>query len=76
MIKIKIILAGYLKNKYLFDTIERQYNKPVKINKVLKDVEISLSDVFLIKMGDSLIKEDCLIRKSCEVKLFPIIGGG
>ena len=76
MIKIKIILEGYLKNKYLVNTIERHYSKPTKINKILKDVEISLSDVFLIKTEDSLIKEDDLIRKSCEVKLFPIIGGG
>ena len=76
MIKIKINLAGYFKNKYLLETIERHYSKPERINMILKDTDISLSDVFLIKMGDKLIKEDYLIRKSCEVKLFPIIGGG
>jgi len=32
--------------------------------------------VFFIKVGDLMVKEDYLLVKSNEVKLFPVIGGG
>jgi len=76
MIKIEIILEGYLKNKYLINTIDLTYSIPVKISKILKDAKISSADVFFIKIEDSLVKEDYIIIKSCKIKLFPIIGGG
>jgi len=76
MMKIEIILEGYLKNKYLIKTIDLTYSSPVKISKILKDAKISSAEVFFIKVEDSLVKENYIIRKSCKIKLFPIIGGG
>jgi len=52
------------------------YSKPITIRQVLKDAKISSADVFFIKTGDKIVKEDYLLTKSNEVKLFPIIGGG
>jgi molybdopterin converting factor small subunit len=74
--KISIKLEGYLKYKYPSDSLELNYSEPVTINKILKDAKISLTDVFFIKTGDKIVKEDYLLTKSNEVKLFPIIGGG
>ena len=74
--KISIKLEGYLKYKYPSDILELNYSKPVTIHRVLKDAKISLADVFFIKTGDKIVKEDYLLTKSNEVKLFPIIGGG
>ena len=74
--KIKIILEGYLKNKYLSSTLELNYPKPVTIHQVLEDAKISLSDVWLIKIGDSNVKKDYLLKRSSEVRLFQIVGGG
>lgn len=71
-----MVLEGYSKNKYPSSTIELNYFKPVTVNKVLKDAKISLADVFFIKTGDKIVKEDYLLTESAEVKLFPIIGGG
>ncbi|GAJ08046.1 unnamed protein product [marine sediment metagenome] len=74
--KIIIKLEGYLKYKYPSNILELNYSKPVTIRQVLKDIKISSADVFFIKAGDLIVKEDFLLTKSNEVKLFPIIGGG
>ena len=74
--KISIKLEGYLKYKYSSNILELNYSKPVIIHKILEDVKISLADVFFIKVGDLIVKEDYLLTESTEVKLFPIIGGG
>ena len=74
--KISIKLEGYLKYKYPSNILELHYSKPVTIRQVLKDAKISFADVFFIKLGDLMVKEDYLLIKSNEVKLFPIIGGG
>ncbi|MBA7627739.1 hypothetical protein ES703_35206 [subsurface metagenome] len=74
--KISIVLEGYLKYKYPSNVLEPNYSKPVTIYKILEDAKISLADVFFIKIEKLLVKEDYIIRKSCKVKLFPIIGGG
>lgn len=74
--KITLILEGYLKYKYSSNIIELDYPKPVTMDKVLKDANISSADVFFIKVGDKIVKEDYLLTESVEVKLFPIIGGG
>jgi len=76
MIKVKIFFVGYLKNKYLTEAIELNYIKPVRIHKILRDAKISLADIFIIKIGTSIVKQDYLLTKSSEVKLVPIIGGG
>jgi hypothetical protein len=76
MMKITLILEGYLKYKYPSSTIELHYSKAVTIRQVLKDAKISSADVFFIKTGDKIVKEDYLLIKSNEIKLFPIIGGG
>jgi len=74
--KISIVLEGYLKYKYPSNILELNYSKPVAIRKALKDTKISSADVFFIKTGDKIVKEDYLLTESAEVKLFPIIGGG
>jgi len=74
--KINIKLEGYLKYKYPSNLLELDYSKPVTIRQVLEDVKISSADVFFIKVGDFMVKEDYLLAKSTEVKLFPVIGGG
>jgi len=74
--KISIKLEGYLKYKYPSDSLGLNYSKPVTIHQVLKDAEISSADIFFIKVEDLIVKEDYLLTKSNEVKLFPIIGGG
>jgi len=74
--KINIKLEGYLKYKYPSNILEVNYSKPVTIYKILEDAKISLADVFFIKTGDKIVKEDYLLTESAEVKLFPIIGGG
>jgi len=74
--KISIKLEGYLKYKHSSNILELNYSKPVTIRKVLKDTKISSADVFFIKTGDKIVKEDYLLTESAEVKLFPIIGGG
>jgi molybdopterin converting factor small subunit len=74
--KISIILEGYLKYKYFSNILELNYSKPVTIYKILEDTKLSSADVFFIKVGDKIVKEDYLLTESTEVKLFPIIGGG
>ena len=74
--KISIKLEGYLKYKYPSNILELNYSKPVTIRQILKDAKISSADVFFIKVGDLMVKEDYLLTQSTEVKLFPIIGGG
>ena len=74
--KISIKLEGYLKYKYPSNILELNYSKPVTIRQILKDTKISSADVFFIKVGDLIVKEDFLLTKSNEVKLFPVIGGG
>jgi len=64
---------GYLKDKYLTDVIELNYEKPVRVYTVLKEAKISLADVWLIKIEDTIVKEDYVLVKSSEVKLIPII---
>ena len=72
--KISIKLEGYLKYKYPSNISELNYSKPVTIFKILEDAKISPADVFFIKVEDSIVKENYLLTKSNEVKLFPIIG--
>jgi len=74
--KISIKLEGYLKYKYPSDSLGLNYSKSVTIHQVLKDAEISSADIFFIKVEDLIVKENYLLTKSNEVKLFPIIGGG
>ena len=74
--KVSIKLEGYLKYKYPSSILELNYPKPVTIRQVLKDAKISSADVFFIKVGDKMVKEEYLLIKSTEVKLFPIVGGG
>jgi hypothetical protein len=76
MMKISIILEGYLKYKYSSNILELNYSEPVTIYKILEDAKISSADVFFIKTRDKIVKEDYLLTESAEVKLFPIIGGG
>ena len=74
--KISIKLEGYLKYKYPSNILELNYSQPVTIRQALEDAKISLADVFFIKTEDKIVKEDYLLTKSNEVKLFPVIGGG
>ena len=74
--KIIIKLEGYLKYKYSSNILEPNYSKPVTIYKILEDAKLSSADIFFIKVGDKIVKEDYLPTESAKVKLFPIIGGG
>ena len=74
--KISIKLEGYLEYKYHSKMLELNYSKPVTIRQILKDTKISSADIFFIKVGDLMVKEDYLLTQSTEVKLFSIIGGG
>ena len=74
--KISIKLEGYLKYKYPSNILELNYSKSVTIRQALEDAKISSADVFFIKVGDLMVKEDYLLTKPNEVKLFPVIGGG
>jgi len=76
MINTTLILEGYLKYKYPSSIIELNYPKPITISKVLKDAKISPVDVFFIKTGDKIVKEDHLLIRSTKIKLLPVIGGG
>jgi len=76
MIKVRLLFTGYLKNKYLTDAIELNYKKPVRVHRILRDAKISPADVWIVKIGSSIVKEDYLLTRSSEIKLFPIIGGG
>ena len=59
--KISIKLEGYLKYKYLSNILELHYSKPVSIYKILEDAKISSADVFFIKVGDLMVKEEYLL---------------
>lgn len=74
--KISIKLEGYLKYKYPSNILGLNYSEPVTVHQILKDAKLSSADVFFIKVGDKIVKEDYLLTESTEVKLFPIIGGG
>ena len=74
--KIIIKLEGYLKYRYPSNILELNYSKPVTIRQVLKDIKISSADVFFVKAGDLIVKEDFLLTKYNEVTLLPLIGGG
>ena len=74
--KISIKLEGYLKYKYPSNILELNYSQPVTIRQALEDAKISSADVFFIKVGDLIVKEDYLLTKPNEVKLFSVIGGG
>lgn len=76
MIRVKLQFLSYFKNKYLSNSIKLKYKNPVKLSKVLKDAKVAPANVWLIKMGDSIVKEDYLLIKSSKIKLIPIIGGG
>ncbi len=76
MIRIILILEGYLKNKYPSACLTLNYSEPTTITQVFKDAGVSSADVFFIKIGDSLVKEDYLITSSTKIKIFPLIGGG
>jgi hypothetical protein len=62
--KISIKLEGYLKYKYPSNILELNYFKPITILQVLKDTRISSADVFFIKTGDKIVKEDYLLTES------------
>ena len=76
MIKIKIILPYYLKKEYLSNTLELNYEKPVLINQIIKDSKVNSIDIFFVKVRDSIVKRDYIVRDSCDIKFIPAVGGG
>jgi len=75
--KITLKLESYyLKNKYPSSTIELDYLKPIPVRKLLKDAKISPTDVFFIKVGNSIVNVNYILNKSEEVELFPVSVGG
>lgn len=75
MIKVRIILEGYLKKKY-FEVKDIEYYNPVKIFQVLEDAKISNADVYIIVKEGRIVNQDDLLTTSSEIKLIPVIGGG
>lgn len=76
MIKIKLVLKGYLKYKYLSDAIEISCNEPIKIYQILKNAKISLVEGIIAEVEGLIVDKKYIIRQSCVIKLFPIVGGG
>ncbi len=75
MIKVRVILTGYLKNRY-FEVKEMKYSNPIKISQVIEDAKISNADVYIVVKDDRIVKLDDLITTSSAIKLIPVIGGG
>ena len=76
MIKIKITLSYCFKKEYLSNAIELNYEQPVSIDQIIKDSKVNSIDVCFVKIGDLIVKRDHIIRKSCEIKFIPVVGGG
>ena len=76
MIKVKLQFSSYCKNEFFSNSIVLKYKNPVKLLEVLKDAKITPANLWLIKIGDSIVKEDHLLIESSEIKLLPIIDGG
>lgn len=76
MVKVKLRFSSCFQHEFLPNSIELKYENPVKLLKVLKDAKLTPANLWLIKIGDSVVKEDYLLIKSSEIKLLPIIGGG
>jgi hypothetical protein len=76
MIKIKITLPYFIKKEYLSNAIELNYEQPVPIDQIIKDSKVNSIDVCFVKVEDLIVKRDRTIRKSCETKFLPIVGGG
>ena len=76
MIKVKIQFSNHFKSEYSSNIIELKYINPVILSKVFKDAKIAPANVWLIKINGSVVSDDYLVDKSCEIKLLPIIGGG
>ncbi|GAB4114073.1 MAG: hypothetical protein Kow00103_07110 [Candidatus Caldatribacteriota bacterium] len=75
MIKVRVILTGYLKNRY-FEVKEMKYSNPIKISQVIEDAKISNADVYVVVKEGRVVKYDDLLTTSSEIKLIPVIGGG
>ena len=76
MFKVRLILKGDLKNKHLSEVIELSYPSPVKICKILKDAEVNYINNSLVIIENSIVNENYIVDKSCDIKLFPMIVGG
>jgi sulfur carrier protein ThiS len=76
MIKIKVILPNYLKSKYLSNIIELKYSNLVSICQLIKDLKIDSANTWVVKVEDLIVKKDYIVRNSCDIKFFPIVGGG
>ena len=80
MIKIELITSGFLSSnksaKRGTEIIKVEYSNPVTVRKLLIDTKIKIKFLGLIILNGKSISRDFLINKSCEIKLFPLIGGG
>ena len=80
MIKIKLIVNGFLSNNKSLkggkEIIELEYEKSVTIRKLMIEAKIKLEFLGLIILDGKNIDQDFLVTDSCQIKLFPILGGG
>ena len=80
IIKIELIVTGFLSSnkssKKGTEIIEVEYDNPVTVRKLLKDTKIKVKFLGLIILNGKNINQDFLINNSCQIKLFPLIGGG
>jgi len=80
LLKIKLIMHGFLREslteKKRLDIIEVEYDAPVSIEKLLKEAKIRLDFLGLILVDGRNVKLDYMVNDSCQIKLFPMVGGG
>ena len=80
IIKIELIVTGFLSSnkssKKGTEIIEVEYDNPVTVRKLLEDTKIKVKFLGLIILNGKNINQDFLINDSCQIKLFPLIGGG
>ena len=80
MIKVELIISGFLgpgeTNHQGLETITKEYTQPLTIGEILLDAKIKVNFLGLIVKNGKTIHRDFLIKESCQIKLFPLLGGG
>ncbi len=82
MIKIKlmvpnILLSGEPNLKNNKQVINLEYSKPVTVEQILNDSKINRKFLGLIVLNNTkIVDKKYLLRESCELDLFLLMGGG
>ena len=80
MIKIELITPAFLisnkTTKKGTEILVVEYDKPVTVRKLLKDTNIQVEFLGLIMLNAKNINQNFILNNSCQIKLFPLLGGG